>query len=621
MKRQILVLLLVLVSAFAKAQLGFCNGASSEAIFTETFGTGLSSGPELDPGQTTYTYVSGSVQDGEYTVSSNLRQLSSFHATADHTGDENGKALIVNASFDPGQFYQTTITGLCENTNYEFSAWIINLLDGANNVCTGREVPVQVRFEIWDITDTNRLAQGVMEPSFATTTPTWEKYGLTFTTAAGENGCILKMVNEAPGGCGNDLAIDDIQFRTCGDVVQIIDQADNTQRIRCDTNPVETISLSAATTQSVFDSPVYQWQSSRDAINFEDIAGATGAEITATLTETTFFRVKIAEDQVNLAGTECSNFSQTFEYLVQEVTDAVVINSQVTACTGESGTLQATAGPGTAIDWYTAPIDGTLIASDTNELVVNQPGLYYAQARNRSTNCLSPNRSAVEFSILPIPLLNQEDFIICPAEMIVLDTQFTDPGATYLWNTGETTPSIVVNTPERYSCTVTTVSGCSATTSFTVTESTAPEIIEVVEINDRLKVITNDGDFMFQFNDSAIQRSNTFDISGLLQVTIKITDLQGCTTVTTIFNRLGIPEFFTPNADGFNDGWCIENISAFPSTQIEIYDRYGKPLRVLTSDNSCWYGQLNNEPLPSADYWYRVFNEEQEFRGNFSLKR
>jgi hypothetical protein len=40
-----------------------------------------------------------------------------------------------------------------------------------------------------------------------------------FTTPAGVNNIVLRMVNNAPGGCGNDLALDDITFRPCGPLI------------------------------------------------------------------------------------------------------------------------------------------------------------------------------------------------------------------------------------------------------------------------------------------------------------------------------------------------------------------------------------------------------------------
>ena len=36
--------------------------------------------------------------------------------------------MVVNASFNAGLFYEKQVSGLCENTTYEFSADIINLI-------------------------------------------------------------------------------------------------------------------------------------------------------------------------------------------------------------------------------------------------------------------------------------------------------------------------------------------------------------------------------------------------------------------------------------------------------------------------------------------------------------
>ncbi len=608
--------------AFAKAQLGFCNGAAGDPIFMETFGAGVTNGPPLSAIQTTYRYVNGGVQDGEYTISNNLRQLGSFHNVGDHTGDTDGKALIVNASFEPDQFYQTTITGLCENTNYEFSAWIINLLDGSNNVCTGREVPVQVRFEIWDITDSNRLAQGTMNPSFATTSPTWEQYGLTFTTAAGENGCILKMINEAPGGCGNDLAIDDIIFRTCGDVATISDAINNTSFTRCSDDPNNPISLSVITGTAVFNTPVYQWQSSPNGIDFTDLVGENTPNFTTTsLTNTTFYRVKIAEDAVNLTGSECSNFSEVFEYRIVEVPLPVANVTSVTGCANEIAVLEAIANAGFVIDWYNQPTGGDPIEIDTNRLEVNLAGTYYAQAREPVSGCISRNRVSIEYNIANPPLINSEDFIKCENDVVTLDPQFDELGATYQWSSGESSPTIQVQIAGTYTCTVTNATGCSSTTTFQVSNVSTPQIIELLVVDNSLKVITNDGDFLYQYNQGGYQDSNMIDISDLLSVQVDVSDQLGCNVISRQYNRIGVPQFFTPNADGFNDQWSIENITAFPGTVIEIYDRYGKLLHVMNEDNNQWDGTLNNEPLPSSDYWYRIEYADQELKGNFTLKR
>ena len=167
-------------------QLGFCEGDLGDPIFTEDFGTGTTNGPALDPSVTTYTYVNNAPEDGFYTISSNLQQLGSFHSGLDNKpGDVNGRAFIVNASFTADQFYNRTIQGLCENTSYEFSAFLLNLYNSASNVCANTGIPVNVRFQIWDSTDTILLASGDTGNINGTPTPIWTPYGLVFETGAG----------------------------------------------------------------------------------------------------------------------------------------------------------------------------------------------------------------------------------------------------------------------------------------------------------------------------------------------------------------------------------------------------------------------------------------------------
>ncbi len=120
--------------------------------------------------------------------------------------------LIVNASFTAGEFYRITINGLCENTSYEFSSWMINLLPTAG--CGGAGIPINVKFEIWDNTDTNILASGNTGNINGSSSPDWQQYALVFQTAPGQTSAILKMTNNGVGGCGNDLAIDDIVFKS-----------------------------------------------------------------------------------------------------------------------------------------------------------------------------------------------------------------------------------------------------------------------------------------------------------------------------------------------------------------------------------------------------------------------
>jgi len=82
--------------------------------------------------------------------------------------------MVVNASNSPGLFYEQTVTGLCENTLYEFSADIINLI----RIGIANHIEPNVSF----------LLNGV--ELFSTgnipSTDSWNTYGFTFSTQVGQ---------------------------------------------------------------------------------------------------------------------------------------------------------------------------------------------------------------------------------------------------------------------------------------------------------------------------------------------------------------------------------------------------------------------------------------------------
>ncbi|QYS90787.1 T9SS type B sorting domain-containing protein [Flavobacterium covae] len=85
---------------------------------------------------------------------------------------------------------------------------------------------------------------------------------------------------------------------------------------------------------------------------------------------------------------------------------------------------------------------------------------------------------------------------------------------------------------------------------------------------------------------------------------------------------LDYPKSFTPNYDGYNDTWYIKD-SNFRNTieKIEIFDRYGKLLKQLNSNQS-WDGTYLGNNLPADDYWFSIkFYNNKTIKNHFSLKR
>ena len=118
-------------SCGVKAQL--CTGSLGDPVVNITFGTGGTSGFAPQNG---YTYISSSCpNDGYYTITnytSNCFNNTWHTVPKDHTG--NGAFMLVNASYNPGDFFITTVTDLCPNTTYEFAAWIMNVITRFNSI-------------------------------------------------------------------------------------------------------------------------------------------------------------------------------------------------------------------------------------------------------------------------------------------------------------------------------------------------------------------------------------------------------------------------------------------------------------------------------------------------------
>ena len=113
------------------------------------------------------------------------------------------------------------------------------------------------------------------------TSPDWTQYGMKFVMPATVNGnsvtqIIIEISNAAPGGCGNDLAIDDIQFGLCDPTPTI--SVNNTAGC---TNGITTFSA-ALSDPTVISGPLdYQWQISNNGTSgWTNITGATSVDYT-----------------------------------------------------------------------------------------------------------------------------------------------------------------------------------------------------------------------------------------------------------------------------------------------------------------------------------------------------
>ena len=132
------------------------------------------------------------------------------------------------------------------------------------------------------------------------------------------------------------------------------------------------------------------------------------------------------------------------------------------------------------------------------------------------------------------------------------------------------------------------------------------------------------GDYEFAFNDGSFQDSPVFDDvePGIHKISVK--DKNGCGIAEIMVSVIGYKYFFTPNSDGINDTWQVLGISEQFQAEslIYIFDRHGRLLTQIATDGEGWDGTYNGSALPADDYWFRVNLEDgRSFTGNFSLIR
>jgi len=107
--------------------------------------------------------------------------------------------------------------------------------------------------------------------------------------------------------------------------------------------------------------------------------------------------------------------------------------------------------PNVSHDWSTG--------DNTASINITSSGNYWLENTDLVSGCTYSDTVLV--TINPLPIVNLgNDTTLCSYDQVIIDAE--NPGATYAWNTGQTTQTINVATQGSYLVTVTDVNGCSS---------------------------------------------------------------------------------------------------------------------------------------------------------------
>ena len=624
MKILAFVVLSICMSFLVHAQL--CTGSLGDPAVRVTFGTGGNPGPALPGSVSSLTYVAKDCPDeGEYTLVNNSFDCFSqaWHVIpADHTPNESrGYFMLINSSSSPGDIYVNTFSGLCPNTTYEFAVWVMNALRPTS--CSGTGLDPNLTFKIETTTGT-LLATFNANDVAKTQSPGWRPLGVSFTTPPGVISVRCRIINNNSGGCGNDLALDDITISPCGPKVVSRIVANNLDFVSACVDANTSFHLSS-TVSAGFLNPAVQWQTSiDDGVTWTDIPGANTADYqtpSSTTPGSVKYRMIIAEAS-NFSSLNCRIAANPITVNITAL-PFVQATNYVFGCFGSDVALFASGG--STFQW-TGP--NGFISNKQHPVIpkvkYSDAGVYRVVV---STAGGCSNTDSTKLDVYPAAnAAIGSDVTICEGKSTTLSAS---GGVRYRWsptiglsNDTIANPTASPVNDARYTVTVFSDYGCADTASVKVSvikkpvanagpdKKTRPG--RTIVLNGSIK--GNDVSYSWtpstnMLNTQSLQPSVNPAVD--TKYTLHVVSNIGCGTSTDevfvrVYDKILIPNVFSPNGDGINDNWVIEPLDLFDESITQIYNRYGQIVFKRNGYAKPWDGTSNGKPVPAGNYYYVI---------------
>jgi gliding motility-associated-like protein len=292
-------------------------------------------------------------------------------------------------------------------------------------------------------------------------------------------------------------------------------------------------------------------------------------------------------------------------------------------CVGMTRVYRVAAPVGATLNWK---VEGGSVHNNWNDSIEvkwDKTGVYNIEVEQiSSSNCRSYTSGQIKVGEQPKLSPLDKTTYLCRGKYIELDagSEF----AYYYWNNKEGNQKLLIDQGGKYKVTAYTPEGCSASDSVEINEVENPKVnlgsdlylcgAETLELDGG-----EDGPYYSWSDKNSSSRYNT--VHSVLSpeiLKVKVTNAYGCSASDSIilypcdYSKFvqSIPNTFTPSDDptSKNNTWFIPWLYQFPTSRIDIYDRWGQT--VYTSKNGLpaegWDGKFKGKFLPTDSYYYII---------------
>lgn len=224
---------------------------------------------------------------------------------------------------------------------------------------------------------------------------------------------------------------------------------------------------------------------------------------------------------------------------------------------------------------------------------------------------------------------------LCTADSVELSVE-TAAGQTYFWSNGDTSATTTAYLTGTYFVTVVSAEGCASEDSIEVgifegSSVVATPLDTTVSLGFPAQLFATGG-IAYEWsptdglNDAFIANPTATPLENTTySVTVTVSD--GCfavreVTVNVVEDFLVIPpNLFSPNGDGINDYWVIDNIDNYPICEVIVFNRWGSEIFSSEGYQNDWDGTSGGQNVSDGTYYYILKCADKTYKGAVTILR